>query len=259
MKGLPLRIIDKIEEIIGAQFDEITLDFLGIIPKLSRNKRIIFTTTRSNLTSLFLQALGHRKPNQDEEDTLKGCLRVASNYIDALKERTQARAVQEANAYAQETFANNKQLAPSKIRKIVVQEMGKAQNHLKLIVNSETNKAVNTGTALQIQTVAEDVGDKDPVVFFHVTKDDRTGPEEWILHLLPDRKTPRLWYLSEIGAGYHKVGDPNPKLPGLHPNCRCKITYLPKSFGFGPEGKIKWVELDHDEIKEQRKTHPLPR
>lgn len=219
MKGLPLKIIDKIEEIIGTQFDEILMDFLGIVPKLTKEKKIVFTTTRSNLTSLFLQSLGHRKPSQDEEEALKGCLRIASNYIEALKQRTQARAVQNANAYAQETFSKGKNLAPSKIRKIIVDEMEKAQKHLKLIVNSETNKAINTGTALQIQRVAEDNEDKDPTVFFQVTIDDVTGPEEFVLHLLPDRKTPRYWKLSEIGAEYHRVGDPNPKLSGLHPNC----------------------------------------
>lgn len=30
---------------------------------------------------------------------------------------------------------------------------------------------------------------------------------------------PRLWYLSEIGHGYHKKGETNPKIGGLHPHC----------------------------------------
>lgn len=257
MKGLSLKLIDKIEEIIGTQFDKIALDFLGIVPKLSKEKKIIFTTARSSVTSLFLQALGHRKPSQDEEEVLKGLLRIASGYMEALKIRTQTKAVQSANAYAQETFSKNRTPAPSKIRKIILEEVDKAHHHLKLIANSESNKAVNTGTAMQIQRVAEDNGDDNPTVFFVVTHDDVTGPYEYILHTLPDRNTPRVWKLKEVQADYFKNGDQYPSLSGLHPNCRCRLTYLPEGFGF-EGGKIKWKGPKWDEFKHQRGIHGLP-
>ena len=86
-----------------------------------------------------------------------------------------------------------------------------------------------------------------------------TGSEEFVLHLLPDKKTPRLWKLSEIGHEYHKKGDPNPKLPGLHPNCRCKLTYLAQGFGFDKDGKVTWKGVDHDELEFQRKEYGKPR
>lgn len=259
MKGLPLKLIDKIEKIIGTQFDEFLVNFLGIVPKISREKRIIFTTSRNNLTSLFLQSLGHREPNQSEEQVLKTSLRIAAGYVDALKERTQAKTIQTLNAYAQEKQLKKQNIRPSEMRNILTKEMDKAKSHLKLIANSESNKVINTGTAMQIVKVAEDNEDNDPTVFFVVTVDDVTGPEEFVLHLLKDRQTPRVWKLAEIGAEYHKVGDPNPKLPGLHPNCRCKLTYLPKGFGFDSSGRIKWIGPDHDEFTAQREKYGKPR
>ena len=96
------------------------------------------------------------------------------------------------------------------------------------------------------------------MVFFSVIIDDVTGKEEFKLHLLPDRKTPRVWFLSEIGAEYHKKGDSNPKLAGLHPNCRCKLTYLAPGWGFTKDGKVTYIGPDHDEISKQREEYGKP-
>ena len=259
MLGLNKKILDFIENVIGSQFDEFLVDFLGIIPKFDNKKKIILTSKKDSLTSLFINALGQKEPNKNEEEVLKTQLRVAAGYVDALKVRTQTRAMQAINAHAQEQEFKKESIRPSVVRNLVFKEMAAAQNHVKLIANTESTKCVNTGTALQIVKVAESNEDEKPVVFFNVVVDDVTGPEEFILHLLPDKKTPRLWYLSEIGAEYHKKGDSNPKLPGLHPNCRCKITYLPKGFGFNETGGIAWKKLDHDEITIQREKFPLPR
>lgn len=259
MIGLSAKILEIIERIVAGQFDQFNVQLLGIIPKLSKDKKIVFTSTRNNLSSLYLQALGSRQPDKTEEEVLKTLLRVSSGYVDALKIRTQTRVIQAANAYAQEQQLKKESVRPSVIKNLINKEMSKATSHLKLIANSETNKAVNTGTAMQIMKVADDNGDTDPTVFFNVVKDDVTGPEEFVLHLLKDRQTPRLWKLSEIGTEYHKVGDPNPKLPGLHPNCRCKLTYLPKGFGFNESGKLTWISLDHDELEAQREKYGKPR
>jgi hypothetical protein len=115
------------------------------------------------------------------------------------------------------------------------------------------------GTAMQISKVGAANGEEDPTVFFIVTIDDVTGSEEFVLHLLPDRKTPRVWKLSEIGNEYHKKGDSNPKFAGLHPNCRCKLTYLAKGYGFNADGKVTYIGKDHDEFAIQREQYGLPR
>lgn len=256
MLGLSNKLLELISKTIGTQFDDFLVNFLGILPPKENKKQ---TPTPPSLTSLFLEALNEKQPNKEEEQVLKTQLRVAAGYVDALKVRTQTRAIQAANAHAQEQSLKKESVRPTVLRKLVVKELESAQNHVKLIANSESNKCVNTGTALKIVKIAEEKNEENPVVFFNVVVDDVTGPEEFILHLLPDKKTPRLWYLHEIGAEYHKKGDSNPKLPGLHPNCRCKLTYLPKGFAFNEKGNIDWVKLDHDEIITQREKFPLPR
>jgi hypothetical protein len=259
MQGLSEKAAKSVERLIKAKFDNLSLSFLGLIPKATKEKNIVFTTSRQNIISLFLQALGTRDPNRLEEVVLKKLMGVASNYIDALRDRTTARVVNDLDAHVRNQQLKGQSVTGSEISSIIDKEMGKAKNHFKLIANSESNKAVNMGVGLQISKMAKNRGVKDPTVFFLVTIDDVTGPEEFVLHLLPDRKTPRVWKLSEIGSEYHKVGDPNPKFPGLHPNCRCKLAYLASGWGFNDAGKIEYIGPDHDEFKSQREKHGLPR
>lgn len=258
MRGLSIKAVEAIERMVSGRFDNIGMQFLGIIPTVSKTKKIIFSTSKNSLTSLFLQALGSRTPNKDEEDTLKVILRIANGYVEALKERTQSKIIQNINAYMLDQNSKREPVSINHTKKIFRDEMDKAGKHFKLIANSESNKTANIGTALQISKVGESNGESDPTVFFVVTIDDVTGSEEFKLHLLPDRKTPRLWKLSEIGNEYHKKGDNNPKFAGLHPNCRCKLTYLAQGFGFDDNGKVTWKGLDFDAFEEQRKEHGKP-
>jgi hypothetical protein len=260
MKGLSLKAFDAIEGMIKNRFDSISMKFLGLVPKAAKEKMITFSTTNEpNMISLFLRALGTKQPNAIEEQTLKTMLRVSNGYLDALRDRTAAKIMHEIESQMTNASLKNQPASSKKINQIINKEMGRAGSHLKLIANAESNKAANTGTALQISKLSSEKGEDDPTVFFIVTIDDVTGPEEFVLHLLPDMKTPRLWKLSEIGSEYHKVGDPNPKLPGLHPNCRCKLTYLAKGWGFNSDGKVKFINLEHDEFKQQRDLYGKPR
>ena len=259
MKGLTQNGVRSIEDLVKKQFNLLSLRFLGIIPTPLKDKSIIFKTTRNNLVSLFLQALQSRSPNALEERSLKTMLRLANGYMDALRDRTTTRVAHDVDAYVKNQSMKKQPLSMKKVNSIVSKEMGKAGNHVRLIANAESQKAINTGTALQISKVGKSRGEDDPIVFFIVTVDDVTGPEEFVLHLLPDRKTPRVWRLSEIGAEYHKKGDANPKLPGLHPNCRCKLTYMAKGFGFDESGRVKYIDKNHDEFEAQRKEYGLPR
>lgn len=259
MRGLSIKAVEAIEKLVGEKFDKIGMHFLGMIPTVTKTKRIIFSTSKNSLTSLFLQSLGTRTPNKDEEETLKVILRIANGYVDALKERTQARIVQNINAYMLDQNAKRENVSLDNTKQIFRDEMDKAGKHFKLIANTESNKTTNVGTALQISKVGESNGEEDPTVFFIVTVDDVTGSEEFVLHLLPDKKTPRLWKLSEIGHEYHKKGGSNPKMAGLHPNCRCKLTYLAKGFGFNDDGLVTWKGNDYDEFEKQRTEFGKPR
>ena len=258
MNGLPLRAVQLIERMIDGTFDSLSLRFLGIVPKLTREKRIVFSTTKDSLTSLFLTALGTKDPTKSEEEALKTLLKISNSYIESLRERTKAKVISSVDSYVKNQTSKDNRVSMGKIKSIYRQEMKRAKGHFKMIANSESNKCGNTATALQISKMAEQEGEKDPTVFFSVIIDDVTGKEEFKLHLLPDRKTPRVWFLSEIGAEYHKKGDSNPKLAGLHPNCRCKLTYSAPGWGFTKDGKVTYIGPDHDEISKQREEYGKP-
>lgn len=259
MKGLTLKAAQTIERIVKSKFDSISMALLGLIPKKTKEKKIVFAATDGeSLISLFLKALDSKDPNSLEEKTLKIMLSIAGGYIDSLRDKTAAKIVSEVNSYVQNQNSKTIPTKPEDISKIINKEVDKAKNHLQLIAGAESNKAINTGTALKIDKFSKEKGEDDPTVFFIVTQDDVTGFYEYVLHLLPDRKTPRLWKLSEVSAGYYKPGDQYPCLAGLHPNCRCKLTYLAKGYGFDASGRVKFISPDHDEFEVQRKEHGLP-
>lgn len=244
MKGLNFKSIKSLEQTIRSKFDRLTMQFLGLVPQQSDKKTIVLKTTKESLISLFLKALGTKNPNKIEEQTLKTILSVSNNYLNSLKERTTARIVNSVDSYVRDSNIKQIKIKASDVSKIIETEMDKAGNNFKLIANAELNKTINIGTALQISKIAEEQGVKDPTVFFIVTIDERNDPETYRLHLLPDRLTPRVYKLSELGHGYHKKGDEWPKLGGTNPNCRCfydgNYTVITESSG---QKKISEVNI----------------
>ena len=255
MKTISEELTKAIQQVLGGFFNDMAQELLGIVPRLDKQKRIVFTTKPQGLVSLFLKGLGDKKVLKEEKEALNVMLRISSGYVNALRDRTESTILNSLNSYLTE----DKALKASKIKTIVNKEMDKAKKHFELISNAESNKSVNLGTALQITRMAEAKKEEDPTVFFVVTVDEKTGPYEFILHLLPDRKTPRLWKLSEVISDYYKPGGQYPSLCGLHVRCRCKITYLANGYGFDEKGNVRFISLDHDEFTLQRKKYGLPK
>ena len=259
MSALTLKAIRSIERLVDDHFDKISMEFLGIIPKMTQQKRIIFSTAQNSLVSLYSEALGNTNPNKNEENILKVMLRISNGYIDSLRDRTKSNIIEKINGYILDQEAKKETISLNKAKEMFRDEMEKAKKHFKLIANTESNKVTNTGTALQIAKIGKANNEEDPTVFFIVTIDDVTGSEEFVLHLLPDKKTPRVWKLSEISHEYHKKGDPTPSLAGLHPMCRCKISYLANGYGFNEEGKVVWKSENWNELQYQREKYGKPR
>lgn len=122
---------------------------------------------------------------------------------------------------------------------------------MQAIVESESTKLRNLGTMMDISRVAADLGDDDPTVFFIMVRDGATCKECVRLHTI-DGGAPRLWKFSELKQGYHKRGEDMPSAFGLHPHCRCTLTYLSKGFGFDKTGRLKYISENHDELSTQR-------
>jgi hypothetical protein len=101
--------------------------------------------------------------------------------------------------------------------------------------------------------VAAGIGDADPTVFFVLVRDQNTCKECIRLHLMPDQSTPRLWKFSELKQGYHKRGEEKASAFGLHPHCRCTLTYLSGGFGFDEFGKLEYKGENFNAYSKQKK------
>lgn len=245
---------EQIANVVEDMFDTIALQFIGDIPKL-RNKKLLTISSKRNygLSHLFVQAMQNKAPNAVEQDVLKSLLESAFGYVESLKNRTRSNVTERIDGVIREAKLNGRTANESDIRDILQEELSKARSHMKAIAESEATKLRNLGTMMDISRVAANLGDNDPTVFFVVVKDGVTCKECIKLHLMPDQITPRLWKFSELKQGYHKRGEENPSAFGLHPHCRCTLTYLSAGFGFDRMGKVSYQREDYNAYGKQRK------
>jgi len=220
MRGISSSSKNKIHELIDDLFDKMTLQLVGEVPSLRNKKSIIFTSKPDlTLAHIFLKTLGSEKPLPQEREALKNLLSTAEEYVSSLRAKTKAQVTESIDSYVKEQYLKNEKPSTVEIKKIINENLEKAKNHFKTIAEAESTKARNMGKALQIGKVAASQGVSDPNVYYVVVRDGKTCSECVRLHLMPDLVTPRVWKLSEIGFGYHKKGENNPKIAGLHPHC----------------------------------------
>lgn len=244
---------EALNQVVEDIFDKISLQFIGDIPKLRHRKNLVISNQRNfGLANLFVQAMGNRTPNSIEQDMLKSLLDSAHGYVESLKNKTKSNITERIDGLAREARIKNQKMNEEEVQSVIDEELGKAKSHLRAIAESESTKLRNLGTMMDISRVAADLGDSDPTVFFVVIKDDTTCKECIKLHLMPDRSTPKLWKFSELKQGYHKRGEENPSAFGLHPHCRCTLTYLSRGFGFDKYGKVSYMTEGHDAYRGQR-------
>lgn len=245
---------ERINQIVEDMFDNLALQFLGDFPRL-KNKKLLVMSARSDfaLPNLFVQAMKNKTPNDIEKDVLKSMLESAHSFLESLKSKTKATLTERIDGIVREAKVKKEKVSDLDVQMVINEEMAKARSHMKTIVESESTKLRNLGTMMDISRVAANIGDPDPTVFFVVIKDNVTCKECIRLHLMDDKVTPRLWKFSELKQGYHKRGEESPSAFGLHPHCRCTLTYLSKGFGFDESGKLKYQEEDYDAYSNQRK------
>jgi hypothetical protein len=250
-KGLPSSAKRLINSVVENLFDRMALNLLGDIPEL-KNRKVAFFSTSPNLglANLFVQVL-NRNPSQLEADILKGLLTTAHTYLESLKNKTKASIETEIDAYIKDKNTKKEPISELDVHKSILEGLIKAKNHIKTIADTESTKTRNIAQTMQITRVAADMNVSDPNVMFICVHDNKLCEECERLHLMEDKKTPRVWKLSELGYGYHKKGDPNPKVGGLHPNERCTLTFLAPGYGF-VRGKVSYISPDHDEYVKQR-------
>lgn len=254
MIGLSSKVKEALDGVVENIFDNIALAFIGDIPKLREKKRLVISSQRNfGLAHLFIQAMGNRSPNPLEQDVLKSLLTSSYGYIESLKSRTKSNITERIDGLSREASLRGEKMKEADIQAAIAEEMSKAKSHMQAIAESESTKLRNLGTMMDITRVAGDIGDADPTVFFVVIKDKSTCKECIRLHLMPDMSTPRLWKFSELKQGYHKRGEDNASAFGLHPHCRCTLTYLSKGFGFNDEGHVSYQSEGYDAYSKQKK------
>lgn len=234
---------EALTKVVEGIFDRIAMHFIGDIPRFKDKKRLIISAEKNfGLSHLFVQAMRNKAPNEIEADALKSLLESSSNYIESLKNKTMSNVVERVDGIAKEANIQKRRLSEEEVQEVLNDELAKAKSHLEAIVESESTKLRNLGTMMEISRVSSSLGDEDPTVFFIVVKDSTTCKECIKLHLMPDQVTPRLWKLSQLKQGYHKRGEDAPSAFGLHPHCRCTLTYMSGGFGFDKFGKLRYVE-----------------
>lgn len=252
MKGLSSGGKDRIHDFIEEMFENVAVRFLGGIKKLSGRRHILMHYTGKSLANLYVQAMQiGRKPNEVEKDALKGLLDSAYGFIEGLKGQTRASVVERVDGAIKEAHSKGEQVSEEHVKTILSEEMGKARSKMLGIAEGESTKTRNVGSAMGLSEQAANNGDQDPTVYFVIVRDGDTCKECLRLHMMPDGATPRVFKLSDLKHGYHKRGEDTPSLYGLHPHCRCTLTYLQPGWGFTDSGFITYKGKGHDQHKKQ--------
>ncbi len=248
--SLPRSVVKKIMGAVDTLYDRAIAKILGRPPV---DKRIhISSKPRVTLSSLFEDASAEERTKPDT-NTLATLLDIAEGFINAQRHATKAHVVKSV-----ENWLNTAQEkgVDTDVETVLGGELAevwrKAHDGMTKIVAAESNVVKNTGGLNGIIRVNAAAGVEDPVVYFVVVRDDSLCTECKRLHLMDDETTPRLWYMSELGHGYHKKGQDKPKLAGLHPNCRCTLSSLLEGWGFDDSGMVSYKGPGYSAIDEQR-------
>lgn len=248
-----------IELAVEALFERAKARLLGPDPKKGtalkgKGKNLLFSfVPQYTLGGLFIAGSNEEGATTINHELLGGLMKISEAYLDAIKERTKAQMVQSVQSFIQDSSTKGEK---TDVQAVLTEQLTdlwtKVHSDVRKVVETETTVARNMGVDDAIQRISAMQGIDDPVVFFVVVRDGVRCSECTRLHLLDDKVTPRVYLRSEVGAGYHKRGDSNPKVGGLHPHCRCVMSVLSPGFGFDAGGRVVWKSVGWNELARQR-------
>lgn len=237
--------ISRIHAAIDSLFERIKARFLGV--RLV-DKTLTVTSDRPDLTLAGIATAAAADDGAKmSPKTLLGVVNIAGSYLDSARERAKAEVLHHVLSAEQEGQPSSGALAGK-----LVDVWSKVTNDVMRIADTETQRSRATGTLEGITMLNLQAGIDDAMVFFVVVRDGLRCKECTRLHLMPDGVTPRVWKMSEVGTGYHKRGENNPKVNGLHPHCRCSLATLMPGYGFDAAGMVRFVGRGHNEYATQR-------
>lgn len=241
--------IRVIEKAVDLAFDRAKARILG--PQAVSKRVAIGFLRELSLPGLF-ESAAREEGYKPDAPTLQQLLKIAGGYIDATRETVKSRTIKEVTAFLQEAHASGvrtdlKTVLGGKLTEV----FGDAVVSMRRIIDTEANNVKNVGILDGIVRINGATGIEDPMVYWVGVNDASRCEECWRLYTMPDRMTPRVYRLSEVGHGYHKKGEDQPKLGGCHPNCRCTMASIMPGYGF-VGGRIAYIGKDHDEFAKQR-------
>lgn len=246
---LSVGAIKAIEKEIDELFDRAKVRILG--PQ-SVDKRIYVGFEHEFSLPGIFAAASRAERNIPNEETIKALLQNVGQYIDAYRFQTKAHVVKSVQSFLSEAAAKGIKTDLETVLGGQLSDVwAKTTSDLKRLVETEASNIRNTGLLEGIVKVNASQEIDDPSIYFVIVRDEHVCDECVRLHMLEDGSTPRVWKLSEVGHGYHKKGQPNPKVGGLHPNCRCTMVTILPGYGF-KGGFVHYIGPGHDEYKAQR-------
>jgi hypothetical protein len=241
-----------IDQKIDNLFDHIKAHALG---HHSPGRRLFIEFKRPlSIPGMFEEAVTQEGGKVDLE-LVERLVGITSDLLDQHKATAKAAVKKRIQDFLQEV--QDGQRERSEFRSQLEQELGdiwkRVTHSVDKVLSTEVQHAQTIGIKEGIDQINTMAGVKDPVVCFIPVKDDSLCDECRRLHLLEDGVTPRCWLTSEVKAGYHKKGDPQPSWSLLHPHCRCTLVTLLPGYGFNKAGQVQYRAAGWNELEHQRR------
>jgi hypothetical protein len=257
---IPKTGIKAIDTAIEALFYRMKARFLG---KRYEPKKIRFNVTgfdkpinyRPDLSmpDLFEEAAKAEgfKPNKKLQEVVVNSI---EHYLDAHQELTKAKVKNAVQAALSDAEVSKDDVNIGKILKEELKTvMKKVSADVGVVVDSELGRAKNLSTLDSISKANTMVGIDDPTIVFIGPNDLYTCKDCKRLYFMEDGMTPRVWKMSELKGGFGKHGGLCPCTGGQHPHCKHFMSNMMPGFGFGSDGRIKYIDPEYDVYNDQHR------
>jgi len=244
--------VKLIHKAVDSLFDRIKSHVIGDRPQQKR----LYIAYRPELTLKgIFDAASQEEGVVPHADVFKTLAKISESYMDATREKMKAKLTQKLTSFLHDASVKGIDTNLKIALGGHIEEVGsEITKDVRRILETESTIIRNTSIMDGIIRANAMAGIDDPTVFFVTVRDQHRCDECTRLHVQPDKITPRVWKMSELGSGYHKRGDPEPKVGGLHPHCRCVLTTLMPGYGFDGAGRVTYKSPGYDEYAVQRGT-----
>ena len=253
---LPKKAVKAVSSIVSSIFDRAKKRFLGKEVSGYGIKFIPVTHPVQHRQDLSLRGIFDSAARAEgmvpNEKLYTEVERGVEDYFDAHEKLATAKVLNALQSYLHDAETGKSQKNPHKeLGNVLSDVLDKVSDDVQKVVDTESTRAKNYSTLDAIGKISAVVGVSDPVVYFAGPVDGHTCDNCLKFFFLEDKKTPRVWKVSELKNGYFKKGDITPCVGALHPHCRHALCSILPGYGF-KNGKLEFIEPGYDVFKEQR-------